>query len=617
MVSYIPNDAYLVRVSAGGAAALADSPLTQAVMPYEPYYKIQSSLLGAAVSRTPLPAGAVLDLGLFAAGAPATMAEIEQLGGRIVARDASPFGPEVRVRPPADWTGLAALPGVQIVEAFHRRVHANDLSRVNTGVAVDTLTNATYLGLSGSNVLVAVADSGIDAAHPGFTTGGSLGAAGGAPVRVFGLTTNDVADADGHGTFVAGEIAGNGDMSTSPVNVGGVLQADNYGSVSNADFRGKAPLAKLFAMNLNNSDQALQAAAALTNALIENDSWNYDGDNTYDLAAAGYDAAVRDALPGVTGSQPVLFVFSAGNAGDGNDDINADAGQPDSIQSPATAKDVLTVGATEEERDITNLVTVWTGATGAVWYAETHDSTRAAFFSSRGNVGIGIEGEYGRFKPDVVAPGTFVVSTRSGDWDTGAYAGFQDNPTNIAEYTDPGVVAGPAALLNDAFPIVPNNAIGVSITVTANANSPEPFPLLPIYFSVTGAPYPGSVFTTNNQVNIPPDGGLTIADLLNSETLFGFNYGVSNVTSQPISFDVTTTITTTNAVGNGGRVLSNLDNTLGPYYRFESGTSMAAADVSGHAGADAGFFHQHAARHAQPGAAQGAAHQRRAADRRV
>ena len=31
----------------------------------------------------------------------------------------------------------------------------------------------------------------------------------------------------------------------------------------------------------------------------------------------------------------------------------------------------------------------------------------------RGNVGIGTEGAFGRFKPDVVAPGTFVVSTRS------------------------------------------------------------------------------------------------------------------------------------------------------------------------------------------------------------
>ena len=44
---------------------------------------------------------------------------------------------------------------------------------------------------------------------------------------------------------------------------------------------------------------------------------------------------------------------------------------------------------------------------------------------------------------------------------------------------------------------------------------------------------------------------------------------------------MTTTIITTNGVGNEVLVLSNLDNTLGPYYRFETGTSMAAADVSG------------------------------------
>jgi len=53
--------------------------------------------------------------------------------------------------------------------------------------------------------------------------------------------------------------------------------------------------------------------------LISNNSWNY-GDSSYNLAAASYDAAVRDALPEVTGSQPVLFVFSAGNGGGGNND---------------------------------------------------------------------------------------------------------------------------------------------------------------------------------------------------------------------------------------------------------------------------------------------------------
>src|SRR5208283_1166305 len=95
---------------------------------------------------------------------------------------------------------------------------------------------------------------------------------------------------------------------------------------TNGQFRGMAPLANLYsvaAINntfnaLNVSDQYMQEAPALANALISNNSWNYDGDTAYDLAAASYDAAVRDALPEVTGSQPVTFVFSAGNDGSGN-----------------------------------------------------------------------------------------------------------------------------------------------------------------------------------------------------------------------------------------------------------------------------------------------------------
>jgi len=185
-----------------------------------------------------------------------------------------------------------------------------------------------------------------------------------------------------------------------------------------------------------------------------------------------------------------------------------------------------------------------------------------ASYSSRGNVGIGIEGTYGRFKPDVVAPGTFIVSTRSSQFDVQKY--FYVNPTNTDTATYDGVIAEPDSLWVNGFPIVPNNAIGVSITVTANADSPNPFPTnLPIYFSLLGSPFPGSVFTANDQVNIPADGGLGIADILNSETLYGFNYGISNITSEPISFDLTTTIITTNGVGNGELVLSNLDNTLG------------------------------------------------------
>jgi hypothetical protein len=109
-------------------------------------------------------------------------------------------------------------------------------------------------------------------------------------------------------------------------------------------FRGQAPAAGIFAATIDGaSDSSLQQAAARTNAFISNNSWTY-ATTGYDLAAASYDAAVRDALPGVTGSQPVLFVFPAGNAGALNLDDETCGGN--SIPSPATAKNVITVGAT-------------------------------------------------------------------------------------------------------------------------------------------------------------------------------------------------------------------------------------------------------------------------------
>ena len=46
------------------------------------------------------------------------------------------------------------------------RVPANDLSRVRIGVSTDTLVPTNYLGLTGTNVLVNVNDSGVDATHP-------------------------------------------------------------------------------------------------------------------------------------------------------------------------------------------------------------------------------------------------------------------------------------------------------------------------------------------------------------------------------------------------------------------------------------------------------------------
>jgi subtilisin-like proprotein convertase family protein len=583
VVSYIPNNAYLVTAPAGVAGDIAASGFS--VLPYEPYYKVQSPLL--AFGQKQLPAGAELNLGLFAGDAPATVRQIESLGGTVLATDSSPFGPVVRVQAPENWTALAQLPGVQIVEPYHPRVHANDLSRPTLGVSVDSITTTNYMNLSGSGVIVEVNDSGVDASHPDLAG------------RVSGVTTNDTIDTDGHGTFVAGQIAGSGSESATVTNAEGSI---NPGT--NGQYRGKAPLAKLLAMNLNDSDQDLQQTAALSNAPISNNSWIYDSDNTYDLAAASYDAATRDALPGTTGSQPVLFVFSAGNNGDGEDDgVN---GNPDTIQSPATAKDVITAGAVEQLRNITNVVTTISGGTtntSTPWagmtdtgYSPIYNSVspQVAGYSSRGNVGVGIEGVTGRFKPDVVAPGTFVISTRSTKWDEAAY--FYVNPTNDDQERYTNIVLQPGDTWDNSFPPVSSNALQVTIQVVPNDDSPSQLNL-PIYVGLETSPGWDPGFPTTNAVSIPPDGGAGyLQQIFSTEDIGGaFGYSISNSTAEPISFDVITGIITTNNndAANENLVLSNLDGSIGPYYRYETGTSMAAADISGLLALMQDFFINH------------------------
>jgi subtilisin family serine protease/subtilisin-like proprotein convertase family protein len=423
IVAYIPNQAYLVRASQAAAQRLRADPRTQAVVPYEPYFKLKPPLLALAVEQQPLPENQVLNLLLFPDARAAALDDLSNLGVQVLAEERSPFGPVLKVQTGSAGIlpALAGLASVQEVELSHTRVLANDLSRARIAVAADTISPANYLGLTGSNVLVNVNDSGVDTNHPDLQ----------GRVR-FDVPISGV-DSNGHGTHVAGIIAGSGFESLTVTNASGSIMP-----AVRLQFRGQAPAAQVFAIMANSdpgpaSDTYLQETAARTNAFISNNSWHYANDQAYDLAAAHYDAAVRDALPEVTGSQPVLFVFGAGNAGKGADD--GTGGDPDSVQSPATAKNVITVGAIDQPRYIADQV--WQCAivngtndcqTNQPWLGLTDTNNAVAAFSSRGNVGVGIEGDFGRFKPDVVAPGTFVVSARSTQWDQLAYYG----PTNGA-----------------------------------------------------------------------------------------------------------------------------------------------------------------------------------------
>ena len=575
VVSYIPNNAYLVQLTSAGAAALAGNPLVQAVLPYEPYYKVQSSLLGQAVNQKPLEAGTYLTLGLYGSSAAATEAQIEKLGGAIVSRDRSPFGSLVRVQPPADWIALAQLPGVQIVEPAHLRAPANDLARVTIGQSPTTISPPAndYLGLTGNNVIVELNDTGVDTTHPDLAGRVLLDSAG----------SGD--DTDGHGTHVAGIIAGNGTKSTT-VTLPFYAQGSTNPAVA-FQFRGKATAAKIFSVGGINggndtavtypTDSYFQETPAKTNALISNNSWTYGaGANEYDLAAASYDAAVRDAVPEVTGPQPVLFVFAAGNHGGGGD--GGSGGNSDTVESPATAKNVITVGALEQNRGITNTYVDIFGVVHEPWYAGTDTGTEVASYSARGNVGVGTEGTFGRFKPDVVAPGSFVISTRSSQM----VNTYNYSNTYYYNFPDPFPYVD-ATQTNYAFQLpVPIGTVGLTVTIGASPYFPIlPFPNLDVYFSSTQpAPGPGNGFdlkVTNNTTTMPPAEPPGYVQALNGKFLY---VNVFNTTGTNVDFSVTYSVTVTNDY-NLVIAESNLDNSLGPWYRYDTGTRMATPAVSG------------------------------------
>jgi subtilisin family serine protease/subtilisin-like proprotein convertase family protein len=425
IISYIPNDAYLVRVSAEGAERLRQFHGTQAVLPYEPYFKLSDeALLEVAVEQEPLPAETLLLVTAYSDSVEHVRELVFELGGEVVVEERSPFGPQLVVNPAADMLlALAQSSEVQGIERYHPRQLWNDRTRIRMGVAPDGVS-PNHLDLTGKDVLVNVNDSGVDVTHPDLAG------------RVFPVDQYIGEDPVGHGTHVAGIIAGDGTRSST-------VDPLPFGSEEGADFRGIAPEANILAMPIWHwpsttaplTDTYLQESAALTNlfifgrtnsVLISNNSWGYVNATEYDSSAARFDAAVRDALPGMSGSHPILYVFAAGNAGWGADEgLFGDAG---SISSPATAKNVITVGALENFRSITNmyftdeegnlimpsddLVVV----TNQPFFGLTDTEEEAASFSSRGNVGIGTEGRFGRFKPDVIAPGTFVISASASQW---------------------------------------------------------------------------------------------------------------------------------------------------------------------------------------------------------
>jgi hypothetical protein len=139
-------------------------------------------------------------------------------------------------------------------------------------------------------------------------------------------------------------------------------------------------------------------------ARIHSNSWGGGDPGSYDDQCRQFDRFVWD-------HKDFCFVVAAGNDGtdkDGDGKINLM-----SVSSPGTAKNCITVGACENIRPEFN------GERYGDWWPGdfpkkpihddpmANDSDQVVAFSSRGPT------KDNRIKPDVVAPGTFILSTRS------------------------------------------------------------------------------------------------------------------------------------------------------------------------------------------------------------
>jgi len=253
------------------------------------------------------------------------------------------------------------------------------------------------IGYEGQGYEVVVADTGI-LDQPDFTgrVVGGLSYAGG-----------DWSDAHGHGSHVAGSVAGDTHGGTGDT-------VDDYWDTEVEDYyvaQGMAPQATLFSQKIfddggtfvgptNPYTQIIWDARDNSDAFVHQNSWGSESAGAYGAADSDYDAGVRDAGDG----EPMFISVSAGNAGETRGgDVNYQ-----STGSPGNAKNVMTVGATE---------TFYPGLT----YVDDFDADpeKTAQFSSRGWTADN------RIKPDIMAPGWVVFSTYV-DEDTGewTYAGI-------------------------------------------------------------------------------------------------------------------------------------------------------------------------------------------------
>jgi serine protease AprX len=318
---------------------------------------------------------------------------------------------------------IKALSAVHGVKFIRQQIVPRTTNNVATGLMGNAFASSTGLKLTGAGEIIAICDTGLDTGnpasiHPDFA--GRVLAIKSYPITpdwnsiITNPGGNDgPADLDsGHGTHVSGSALGDGTASAGgPALIRGhahkaklvfqaVEQEMKWKPNAPPDVSGERYILAGLPANLG----PLFQFAYSHGARVHSNSWGGGDPGAYDDQCRQFDQFVWD-------HKDLCFVIAAGNDGtdnDGDGKINLK-----SVTSPGTAKNCVTVGACE------NLRPEFDSETYGEWWPSDFPASpiksdpmanhpdQVVAFSSRGPT------TDNRVKPDVVAPGTFILSTRS------------------------------------------------------------------------------------------------------------------------------------------------------------------------------------------------------------
>jgi len=264
-------------------------------------------------------------------------------------------------------------------------------------------------GMDGKGVTVEILDDGLDRGLSSNAPGSAHADLVGRIAGILNFTNDLLGDGTaGHGTLNSSIIMG------QPKTAATLIDGQWLGKMDGSGFQlgqGIAPGARILAGKIFRNDGSYDAGGRTFGEIlaqcsayeprVANNSWGEDVFGEYIADCADFDALVRDSSSTLSGDQPLTICFSSGNAGGNTSDPRG------TIGAPASAKNVIAVGATENSD---------AGATDGCQTRSTgsDDATQIARFSSRGPTADH------RLGVTLVAPGTHIYGAAPS---TGAFDG--------------------------------------------------------------------------------------------------------------------------------------------------------------------------------------------------